>query len=152
MSLEITRCETDADYEAWRQVRIAVIPYERTQSLAEIRRGDKPERLMVLAREDGVVVGHGLAQPSDLAGGGSVIPRVLEEHRRRGVGTALLERLTQHVADLGLPVLRASADDEGSVAFAHRFGFEFWGVRTSDLRTSMARVVFWAVTGQRPPA
>ena len=72
MSLEITRCETDADYEAWRQVRIAVIPYERTQSLADIRRGDKPERLMLLAREDGVVVGHGLAQPSDLAGGGSV--------------------------------------------------------------------------------
>jgi AcrR family transcriptional regulator len=35
---------------------------------------------------------------------------------------------------------------------AHRFGFEFWGVRTSDLRTSMARILFWAVTGQKPPA
>ena len=37
MALEITRCETDADYEEWRRVRIAVIPYERTQSLAELR-------------------------------------------------------------------------------------------------------------------
>ena len=34
---------------------------------------------------------------------------------------------------------------------AHRFGFEFWGVRTSDLRTSMARILFWSVTGQKPP-
>jgi AcrR family transcriptional regulator len=34
---------------------------------------------------------------------------------------------------------------------SHHYGFEFWGVRTGDLRTSMARLVFWAVTGQRPP-
>ena len=124
MALEITRCETDADYQEWRRVRIAVIPYERTQSLAELRAGDKPDRLMLLARKDGVVVGHGLAQRSDMAGGGSVIPRVLEEHRRQGVGTALLERLTQHVVELGMPILRAGADDDGALAFAHRFGFE----------------------------
>ncbi len=35
---------------------------------------------------------------------------------------------------------------------AHRFGFEFWGVRTADLRASMARIIFTAVTGQKPPA
>lgn len=35
---------------------------------------------------------------------------------------------------------------------AHRMGFEFWGVRTDDLRESMARIVFWSVTGQKPPA
>jgi AcrR family transcriptional regulator len=35
---------------------------------------------------------------------------------------------------------------------AHRFGFEFWGVRTNDLRTSMARIIFWSVTGQKPPS
>jgi len=34
----------------------------------------------------------------------------------------------------------------------HRFGFEFWGVRTADLRTSMARIIYTAVTGQKPPA
>lgn len=124
MALEIIRCTTDADYEDWRRVRIAVIPYERTQSLAELRASDTPDRLLVLARRDGVVVGHGLAQRSDTAGGGSVIPRVLEEHRRQGVGTALLERLTEHVVGLGLPVLRAGADDDGALAFAHRFGFE----------------------------
>jgi AcrR family transcriptional regulator len=35
---------------------------------------------------------------------------------------------------------------------AHHYGFEFWGIRTNDLRTSMARQVFWGVTGQKPPA
>lgn len=35
---------------------------------------------------------------------------------------------------------------------AHRLGFEFWGVRTADLRTAMARIVYWSVTGQKPPA
>jgi AcrR family transcriptional regulator len=35
---------------------------------------------------------------------------------------------------------------------AHRYGFEFWGVRTADLRTAMARIVYWTVSGQKPPA
>lgn len=39
----------------------------------------------------------------------------------------------------------------GQVA-GHRIGFEQWGIRTSDVRASMAHLVFWAVTGQRPPA
>jgi hypothetical protein len=34
---------------------------------------------------------------------------------------------------------------------AHRYGFEFWGIRTADLRVSMARNLYWALTGQRPP-
>jgi mycothiol synthase len=121
--MDITPCVTDEDYEAWRQVRIAVLPYERTLSVAELRASESPERLMVVARVDGTVVGHGLSDRADSAGSGSVIPRVLSEHRRRGYGTALLERLIAHVEGLGLPMLRAGADDEGSLAFAHRFGF-----------------------------
>jgi GNAT superfamily N-acetyltransferase len=121
--MDITPCVTDEDYEAWRQVRIAVLPYERTLSVAELRASESPERLMVVARVDGTVVGHGLSDRADSAGSGSVIPRVLPEHRRRGYGTALLERLIAHVEGLGFPMLRAGADDEGSLAFAHRFGF-----------------------------
>jgi AcrR family transcriptional regulator len=34
---------------------------------------------------------------------------------------------------------------------AHRLGFEFWGVRTAELKTTMARIIYWAVTGQKPP-
>ncbi len=124
MSLDITPCVTDEDYEQWRQVRIAVIPFERTQTVAELRAGDSPERLLLLAREGDTVLGHGLAQRAESAGSGGVIPRVLPEHRRRGVGTALLHRLADHVASLGLPMLRASVDDEPSLLFAQRFGFE----------------------------
>ena len=34
---------------------------------------------------------------------------------------------------------------------AHQYGFEFWGIRTADLRDSMARQVSWGVTGFVPP-
>ena len=34
---------------------------------------------------------------------------------------------------------------------AHRLGFEFWGVRTADLKTTMARIIYWSITGQKPP-
>lgn len=124
MALDISPCVSDADLEEWRRVRIAVIPYERTQSVAEIRADETPERLLVLAREDGVAVGSGMANRSEIGKAGSVIPRVLPEHRRRGHGTALLRRLVDHVADLGFETVRAGADDEGSLAFASRFGFE----------------------------
>lgn len=33
---------------------------------------------------------------------------------------------------------------------AHQYGFEFWGIRTADLRASMARQVAWGVTGLVP--
>ena len=102
-SVDISPCVTDADYEEWRRVRITVIPYERTQSLAEMREGDSPERLLLLARVDGMVAGSGLSDRAESAGSGSVIPRVLPEFRRQGIGTVLLHRLADHVAALGLP-------------------------------------------------
>lgn len=34
----------------------------------------------------------------------------------------------------------------------HRYGFEFWGIRTADVRISMARQLYWGLTGQKPPA
>lgn len=37
----------------------------------------------------------------------------------------------------------------GQVA-AHLHGFEFWGIRTPDTRRSMARIIYTAVTGQKP--
>ena len=35
---------------------------------------------------------------------------------------------------------------------AHHYGFEFWGIRTADVRISVARQVYWGTTGQRPPS
>ena len=34
----------------------------------------------------------------------------------------------------------------------HQMGFEFWGIKTKDLQVSMARQVYWTITGQEPPA
>jgi AcrR family transcriptional regulator len=34
---------------------------------------------------------------------------------------------------------------------AHRYGFEFWGIRTGHLVDSQARMLHWAVTGRPPP-
>jgi AcrR family transcriptional regulator len=33
----------------------------------------------------------------------------------------------------------------------HQMGFEFWGIKTKDLQVSMARQVYWMITGQNPP-
>lgn len=35
---------------------------------------------------------------------------------------------------------------------SHRYGFEFWGIRTPDTTRSMARIVHSTITGQKPPA
>lgn len=133
--MEIVQCVTDDDYEEWRSVRIAVIPYERTQSVAEMRVRDSAERLLLLARVDGKVVGSGLGDRSDTAGGSFAMPRVIPEHRRQGVGTALLHALAEHCAGLGVPEVHASVDDEGSLAFATRFGFEEVDREVEQVRT-----------------
>jgi hypothetical protein len=35
---------------------------------------------------------------------------------------------------------------------AHRFGFEFWGIRTTAMVDTQARVLHWAVTGRAAPS
>ncbi len=40
-----------------------------------------------------------------------------------GVGSALLRALAEHCSGLGLPTVVTSVDDEGSLAFAERYGF-----------------------------
>lgn len=121
--MEIRPVETDADYEAWRQVRIAVLPYERCPSVAEMRAMESPQRLLVLAELDGEVVAHGLGDRSNESGRAVAVPRVRAEARRHGVGTRVLLALTEHAVRLGYDAVGANVDDEGSLAFAQRFGF-----------------------------
>jgi GNAT superfamily N-acetyltransferase len=120
--IELRPCESDDDLEAWRRVRIAVVPNEITASVEEMRRTLSPERLMLLAYRDGELAGSGAGGRGD-TGSGFAYPRVLREHRRRGIGAALLQALATHVEALGLPDLGVKADDEGALAFAEHFGF-----------------------------
>jgi mycothiol synthase len=122
-SMELSVCVTDAEYEAWRAVRLAVAPEERCLTVDEMHEQDSPDRLLLLAVKDGEIVGSGIADRSDTAGAGFVAPRVLPGHRRTGVGSALLRVLAEHCNGLDLPKVVAGVDDEGSLAFAERHGF-----------------------------
>jgi N-acetylglutamate synthase-like GNAT family acetyltransferase len=144
--VEIRRAESDADLEAWRRVRIAVLPNERTGTVEEIRRAASPESLYVLAELDGRVAGEAHAGRSDLAGRASLGVRVLPEARRRGVGTALLGVVASHIESLGFDEVGSSVDEPESLAFAERFGF-----REVDRQVEQVRVI-GDETWPAPPA
>jgi mycothiol synthase len=124
--IEIRAAETDADLEVWRTIRLRVRPDERAMTVEQMRATATPERLVVLAELDGRVAGSGIADRSSLGNRAFVMPRVLPETRRRGVGTALVRALEAHAADLGAEaaVTFVNGLDEGALAFAPRFGFE----------------------------
>jgi mycothiol synthase len=132
--IAIRRAESDAELERWRQVRMAVLPRERTETVEEIRRRATPERLLLLAELDGELAGSGVASRSDLAGQGSLAPRVLPHARRRGVGTALLRELAAHVESIGFDEAGALVDEPASLAFAARFGFREVGRDVEQVR------------------
>lgn len=132
--IEIRRAETDHDLEAWRAVRIAVLPNERTASVEDLRGSATPEQLFVLAFLDGELGGSGIAGRSDLAGQGFVAPRVLPELRRRGVGTKLLRALALHVEAIGFERVGSGVDDPGALAFAEHFGFREVGRQVEQVR------------------
>lgn len=121
--MKLSVCITDDDYEAWREVRMAVVPGERCSTVAEMRAQDSPSRLLLLATVGGEVVASGMADRSDSTGGAFVAPRVRREHRRQGVGSVVLNGLAEHAAGLDVPQVRAMVDDSGSLAFAEHFGF-----------------------------
>jgi RimJ/RimL family protein N-acetyltransferase len=122
MSIVIRDATSDEDLEAWRRVRLAVLPDERCLSVAEMRAMATPEIRYVIAELDGVLAGSGLAGRSsfDYAG---LHSRVIPSMRRRGVGTAVLRELARHAIEVGFTEAGAEADDEGSLAFAQQFGF-----------------------------
>ena len=80
--MEIRAVETDADYEAWRQVRIAVLPHERCPSVAELRELETPHRLLLLAERDGTVVGQRIV--GSVQRGRSWIRGAASASRKRG--------------------------------------------------------------------
>jgi GNAT superfamily N-acetyltransferase len=145
--IELRRAHTDADLEAWRRVRAAVLPNERAASVEEMRRMETPDRVWLLAELEGEVVGSGAAAKSDYPDSGFVAPRVLPPARRRGVATALLRALAAHVESLGFRRAGASVDDPGSLAFAERFGF-----REVDREVEQVRAVLDEEPPGRPPA
>ena len=120
--LTIRPVETDAEVLAWSRVRRIVVPDEPMSTLEQMRAEMKDGRILLLAEVRGETVGSGFAGPSSRADG-YVAPRVLPEHRRRGIGSAILEVLLYHQARLGRRSVAASVEDDGSLAFATQHGF-----------------------------
>jgi len=112
------------------------------------RRSRDGRRLYVLAELDGAAAGCGFAGPSQSERRGSLSPRVLPDARRRGVGTALLDELTRHLAALGFETASGAVDgaDEGSLAFARRHGFE-----EVDRQVEQIKAITTAETPGDPP-
>ena len=114
--------ESDADLQAWRHVRIAVLPNERCETVEWMRRTLTPERVYLVAELDGVLAGSGLGGRSDLGDAG-LHPRVLPWARRRGVGASILLDLAERAVSFGFEEAGTNVDDAGSLAFAERFGY-----------------------------
>ena len=131
--IELREAVSDEELEAWRSVRIALVPNERCASVAELRRTEPPQRLL-LAFLGGELAGSGVAGNSDL-GGGFALPRVLTESRRKGVGTALLYALADYVSSCGHQQVGSLVEDPGSLPFAERFGFREDGRQVEQVRT-----------------
>jgi GNAT superfamily N-acetyltransferase len=120
--IELRVPKTDEELEAWRRVRLVVLPNERTAGIEELRDGP-PERVMLLAHLDGELAGAGVTSRSD-TGGAFVQPRVLPSHRGRGVGSKLLEALADHAVAAGHDEAGSHVEEPGALAFAKRFGFK----------------------------
>src|SRR5262245_4128417 len=131
--IELRRAETDCDLEAWRRVRMAVVPNERAATVEQMRSTETPDTVRLLAYLDGELAGSGMTGRSDL-GGSFVAPRVLPELRRRGIGSALLRGLADHAVARGFVEARANLEDSAALPFAERFGFREVGRQVEQVR------------------
>jgi len=138
-SVRVRPVASDADLEAYVAVANEAVPDDIHWDVEQQRdrRKRDPRRLYLLAETDGEPVAVGFAGPSDNSERGFVAPRVLLAARRRGIGTALLVRLADHLEQLGFKAAGAHVDgnDEGSLAFARRFGFEETDRQVEQVRT-----------------
>ena len=123
---EIRPTRDDAELERWLAMRNAVVPDDAI-SLAELRPWlDASQQIHLLALEGDelVAVGRGVREPWRPVA--RVIALVPPEHRRRGLGSALLAALSHWAAAGGDDGVFSYVElgDEESIAFAERRGFE----------------------------
>jgi mycothiol synthase len=121
--------ETDADIDAYLDVRNRVHP--QTPMPREVVLDDRrrPDHLDLIAELRGAPVGVASASKLNADATGAVAYvtlRVLEAARRRGVGTALHRRASEHARSLGRRSFYAvvRADDADSLAYYSRRGYE----------------------------
>lgn len=90
----------------------------------------EPGTLFLLARLDGEPVASGVGKLSSVPGLLYAMARVLPECRRLGAGTAIYRAVSDHARAMGRERLfgRVQEDDEASLAFVTKRGFEETGL------------------------
>ena len=143
--ITIRRVENDADIDTFVEVRRRVNPAMPMPREVVVQDQRKPDHLGLIAELDGEPVGTGSAGKFGGAPDGefaAVNIRVVAEARRRGIGTALDLRCSQHARELGKTRLFVFArhDDEDSLGYFAFRGFEEIG-RMQDVRLDLATAV-----------
>jgi mycothiol synthase len=111
------------DLEAWAAIKSRVVPDEPVTA-ERLVATDEPGRVLLLAEVEGVLAGCGIGGLSSFGDKAYIMARVLPEHRRRGVGSALVRALAEHGRALGRNGVNSfveSHDDE-SIRFAEKLG------------------------------
>ncbi|MDQ2981658.1 MAG: GNAT family N-acetyltransferase [Actinomycetota bacterium] len=153
--IAVRRAETDADLEAWIEVRRAVQPNESAGTVEDLRIREKPERLLLVAELDGGLAGSGLTGRSDtgdrifvaLAGGEIVgysglmrhdnpgvaedgLTVVRRDWRRRGLALALKRLELAWAAENGFRevVTWTQRGNEGMRRLNERLGYDYRGL------------------------
>jgi mycothiol synthase len=141
--IELRVASTPADLEVFAEIKSRVVPNEPVTA-EQLAATDEPGRLLLLAERDGALAGCGVAGLSNFGGRVFIAARVLEEHRRRGVGRELVRALAEHGRGLGRGGVNAFVDagDEAALAFVRSYGLE-----EVDYQLEQVRVV-----GDEPPA
>jgi mycothiol synthase len=122
----IREARTHEDLAAYSDVWSTVNPRDPISvEFIEERLAREPERLYLLAENEGVPIGCGVTSGSSFAGRKFVVVGVLPECRRRGLGSALLERCLEHAGGLGGEVAISFVweDCAAGLAFAARHRF-----------------------------
>ncbi len=142
MSLVLRAVESEQDVNDFLAVREEVDPQQPMTRESFEEEHAQPGRLDLLADRDGIPVGAGFAEhqfgdPSSKTGYVSI--RVLAGHRRRGAGTQMLARLSEHVRGFGGTDLHAMfrSDATELVDFFEHRGFSEVG-RVQDVELELA--------------
>jgi L-amino acid N-acyltransferase YncA len=144
--IELRTVETEADIDLYLEIRNRVHPDLPMPLKAVLAQRRRPGNLDVIAELDGVAAGamsvdeFGGAPSSGLA---FMTIRVLREARRRGVGTALYARASEHARFLGKSeaMVMARHVDEESLAYYPKRGFEERGrMQVVELELATAHV------------
>jgi mycothiol synthase len=143
--ITIRPVENDADIDTFVELRRRIQPESPLPREVVVEDRQKPDYLGLIAELDGESVGTGSAGKFWGAPDGefaAVTIRVVEEARRRGVGTALDRRCSQHARELGKTRLFVFAryDDEDSLGYFASRGFEEIG-RMQDVRLDLSAAV-----------